>query len=538
MLRKPSDPRLSNPKGLSEEGGALERPTTSLTDLLLRLGGLVFIDAVALWFAYRLFSNGAVVIGGLILFITLLVNVIFLFNGLYPWRWLTPGLALLILMVVYPVVYMVYIAFTNYGDGHLLTKEQVVAQLGTQYFSGEVGATYKWTAFRSDDGRFLIHLEDQQGNTFVASKENGIRPATPELLGGAPVGGDLPEQMNGYQQLKRLQVLRYLGELNKLGITGEEGPLRFNSLDSASIQQRKYTYDPATDQLRNNETGKVYTPKDGFFTAPNGERVTPGFAAVVGWRNFARIFTSPEIRQPFLGVFVWTVLFALLSVLTTFSLGLAMAMVLNDKQLPVRGLWRSLIIIPYTIPAFISALIWVGLFNTVHGPINKALESLFGISPDWFSDANLAKIMILAINLWLGFPYMMIICLGALQSIPSDMYEAADLDGAGPIQKFRSLTLPLLLVAVAPLLVGAFAFNFNNFTLIELVTEGNPPDPNGASVAGQTDILISYTYRLAFASGRGTDFGLAAAISLIIFMIVAAITIFNFRLTRKLEEVT
>ncbi|HSH22360.1 MAG TPA: ABC transporter permease subunit, partial [Candidatus Caenarcaniphilales bacterium] len=135
------------------------------------------------------------------------------------------------------------------------------------------------------------------------------------------------------------------------------------------------------------------------------------------------------------------------------------------------------------------------------------------------------------------YPYMLLVSLGALQSIPSEIYEAAQIDGASPVQRFRSITFPLLLVALAPLLIGAFAFNFNNFTLIELVTEGGPPTPGAQTPAGQTDILISYSFRLAFASGRGQDYAFAAAISLVIFVIVAAITLFNFRFSRRLTEI-
>jgi ABC-type sugar transport system permease subunit len=132
---------------------------------------------------------------------------------------------------------------------------------------------------------------------------------------------------------------------------------------------------------------------------------------------------------------------------------------------------------------------------------------------------------------------MMLICLGALQSIPADIYEAATIDGANRVQKFFSLTLPLLLVSVGPLLIGSFAFNFNNFGIIQLITQGGPADPTTTTPAGRTDILISYTYRLAFGTGKGQDLGLAATVSLFIFVIIAAITTFSFRYTRQLEEV-
>jgi ABC-type sugar transport system permease subunit len=202
----------------------------------------------------------------------------------------------------------------------------------------------------------------------------------------------------------------------------------------------------------------------------------------------------------------------------------------------MKGLLRTLSIMPYTVPGFISILVWVGLLNPTFGPINAALRDTLGINPQWFNDGTLAKVAIFIINTWLGYPYMLIVVLGALQSIPKDLYEAAEIDGASAYQRFRRITFPLLLVAVTPLLIGAFAFNFNNFTLIELVTKGGPPTPGAVTPAGQTDILISYSYRLAFASGQGNDYAFAATISIFIFLIIATITLVNFRLSRRVEN--
>ncbi len=224
--------------------------------------------------------------------------------------------------------------------------------------------------------------------------------------------------------------------------------------------------------------------------------------------------------------------------MTTFSLGLAFALLLNDKVIPGRKIWRSLLLIPYAIPSFISTLVWRGLLNPRLGLINDFLERIVGEgnAPGWYSDPIWAKAGILLIQLWLGFPYMMLICTGALQSIPQDMYEAAEVDGANAWQRFRNLTLPMLLVSVGPLLIASFAYNFNNFTVIELFNEGGPPIANSSVPAGHTDILITYTYEQAFGSGGGTNYAFASAITLVIFLLVATITIFNYRFTRRWEE--
>jgi ABC-type sugar transport system permease subunit len=177
------------------------------------------------------------------------------------------------------------------------------------------------------------------------------------------------------------------------------------------------------------------------------------------------------------------------------------------------------------------------MLNPELGIVNRTLESLVGWAPPWFTDPFWAKAAILLVNLWLGFPYFMLICSGALQAIPLDAYDAAEVDGANAWHRFWSITLPLLLVAVGPLLVASFMFNFNNFNVIFLFIEGGPPIAGASTEAGHTDILISYVYNLAFAGGRGAQYGLAAAITMIIFLIVAAVTLFQFRFTRMWEEV-
>jgi ABC-type sugar transport system permease subunit len=522
------------------QGAPAKGAPLSVSSILFRIVGLALIDAVALAFGYGLVGGGlwigAVVLG----VITIVINVAFLTDRLLPIRWISPGLLLLTMMVVFPLLYTVYTAFTNYGQGHVLSKEQVIARFENQTYSD---AGFTWRAYRSASGQFLLWLTDPDGGEFLGDASSGIVTpvdrADPRFATIDPAD-NLPASIEGYRKLSRLEVIRYLTTLQDVRLTGEiEGApaeVRIESLDSATLGQQRYTYDATRDVLVNNETGVEYTSQSGFFTSPEGQQLAPGFSAFIGPDNFIRAVTDSRIQGPFFGVFVWTFAFAALTVVFAFAVGLGLALVLNDKQLPAKGLWRTLTIIPYTIPGFISALVWVGLLNPIYGPVNGVINDLIGTSPKWFQDGNLAKVALLTINTWLGYPYMLLVSLGALQSIPSEIYEAAHIDGASPFQRFRSITFPLLLVALAPLLIGAFAFNFNNFTLIELVTEGGPPTPGAQTPAGQTDILISYSYRLAFAGGRGQDYALAAAISIVIFLIVASITLLNFRVSRRLEQ--
>jgi arabinogalactan oligomer/maltooligosaccharide transport system permease protein len=191
----------------------------------------------------------------------------------------------------------------------------------------------------------------------------------------------------------------------------------------------------------------------------------------------------------------------------------------------------SAMIIPYAVPAFLSVLVWAALLNDDFGAINQVL----GTQIPWLFDPTWAKVSCLLVNLWLGLPYMFLISTGALQAIPSELQEAARVDGARNWQVFRLVNLPLLLVALTPLLIASFAFNFNNFNNIYLLTGGGPA-VEGSNVAGATDILISYTYKIAFAAGKGNDYGLAAAISIIIFFIVGAISAISFSRSKALRE--
>ncbi|HEX7554208.1 MAG TPA: ABC transporter permease subunit, partial [Geothrix sp.] len=174
-------------------------------------------------------------------------------------------------------------------------------------------------------------------------------------------------------------------------------------------------------------------------------------------------------------------------------------------------------------------------FNNNSGEINLVLHGLFGIRPTWFSDPFLARTMILIVNTWLGFPYMMIVCMGLIKAIPNDLYEASAVAGAGPITNFFRITMPLILKPLTPLLISSFAFNFNNFVLIALLTGGLPDFLNTATPAGTTDILVSYTYRMSF-QDSGQQFGLAAAISTVIFLMVAAISLVQIRATKISQD--
>ncbi len=292
--------------------------------------------------------------------------------------------------------------------------------------------------------------------------------------------------------------------------------------------------------LRDNQSGELMLPngETGFYQYIDdqgqfvGKGIAPGFVVSVGWKNFARIVTDPGIQAPFLQIFVWTVIFSACSVAFTLAIGMVLACLVQWESLKGRGFYRVMLILPYAIPAFISILVFKGLFNQNFGEINMFLEAAFGIKPDWYTNPMLAKVMILIVNTWLGYPYMMILCMGLLKAIPEDLYEASAMDGAGPVQNFFKITVPLLMKPLTPLLIASFAFNFNNFVLIQLLTNGAPDIIGASTPAGTTDLLVSYTYRIAFQGSGGQDYGLASAIATAIFLIVGALALLNLKLSK------
>ena len=270
----------------------------------------------------------------------------------------------------------------------------------------------------------------------------------------------------------------------------------------------------------------------GYFEGPQGQRLQPGFKVNVGLANYTRMFGDPDMRGPFVSIFIWTVLFAALTVLFSTAIGMTLAVVLNWEALKYRTLYRTLLFLPYAVPGFISILVFKGLFNQNFGEINAILDAAFGVKPAWFADPTLAKAMILIVNTWLGYPYIMVLCTGLIKAIPADLYEASAIVGAKPLTNFFRITAPLIVKPLTPLLISAFAFNFNNFVLISLLTDGRPDVLNTKLPAGTTDILVSYTYRIAF-TDAGANFGLAAAISTVIFFLVALMSMLNLKFTQS-----
>ncbi|MFE7631702.1 ABC transporter permease subunit [Kocuria sp. NPDC057446] len=452
---------------------------------------------------------------------------------LLPAKYLFPGLIFLLVFQIFVVLYTAATAFTNYGDGHNATKDAAITQLTTTYEQRiEGSAAYPVTVLEGADGLALAAVEEDQ--VLVGAAD---RPLSP-LEGAAAADGRVAEAP-GYEVLSYEEVVGAQPELMDLRVPvseqAEDGVLRTDDGRTAYAYEPTLVFDEAANAMVATD-GTVYADNgEGAFVSDDGEALRPGWRVFVGLDNFAAIFDPAVLGGPFVSVTLWTFAFAILSVALTFFLGLLLAVLFNDEKLRFRNVYRAIIFLPYAFPAFLSILIWAGLLNADFGFVNQVL--LGGAGVPWLDNPWLAKVSLLLVNLWLGFPYMFLVTTGALQAIPGELYESAEMDGAGPVRQFRAITLPMLMVAVGPLLIASFAMNFNNFNVIYLLTGGGPQDLESTTGVGATDILISFVYKIAFAGGTN-DYGLASALSILIFIMVAVISALTFRRSKALEEIS
>lgn len=267
------------------------------------------------------------------------------------------------------------------------------------------------------------------------------------------------------------------------------------------------------------------------YSAPN-HIPTANLVDWVGFETFTSLLALKSWSHTFFGVLTWTIIWAVLATVTTYFGGVLVALLIQQKGIRFKGMWRVILIIPYAIPQLISLLIMRNLFNGQFGPINQYL-AYFGLEMlPWLTDPFWAKVTVIIVNMWVGIPVSMLLVMSVLTTIPKDLYEAAEVDGASGFQKFKIITLPMILFSTAPVLITQFAGNINNFNAIFLLTNGNPV-VGDYQYAGATDLLVTWLYKLTLDQQR---YNMASAIGIIIFLIIASFSIYNYRRSRSFRE--
>lgn len=260
----------------------------------------------------------------------------------------------------------------------------------------------------------------------------------------------------------------------------------------------------------------------------------------VGLENFKTMFVQAyggAWAGSFVRVAIWTVVWAVFSTFSCFFVGFFFAVVLQDKRIVLPKLYRTVFILPYAIPTMLSLFVWANLLNGTFGPINRTLMYFGMITKGipWLSDPTMAKVTLILVNIWIGFPYSMILITSSMTAVSKSLYEAATIDGANKWQQFRSITFPLVMYQLKPILIMQFAGNINNFGAVFFLTAGGPSLQDTISTqAGATDILISWIYKLTMYTPN--MYNLASVLSILVFLVLVPFALYNFIRTKSFKE--
>ncbi len=505
--------------------------------LLLLLGALFFACIVAFvgfWLLQRVMPNAPVYISlliGLAALVIALRVISVRFEWIMPWYYLLPSILFLLTFAVFPVVLTILLAFTDYagvrnGELNISSRSDITEASGATVEVADIG-TLTCNALRNGCIGVPVVIDVSGALTVAASSLEGTILTLAEPL---PEGA-APEVVN-----LELTDIGFSAEFN---VTAAEG----NTLTLERAPPGEINLENVGLTLPSESITRTINTIDGntvTLNSPLPEGQT--YAAItrynqfgsVGLSNFRAIFA--QASRALAPVFVWNVTFALSTIVINTIFGVFLAIFLNNPNLRFRNLYRTLLIVPWALPSIITIQVWKGFLNSNFGAINRTLALLDLPVFDWLGDLWPARGALLLVNLWLGLPFMMTAVLGALSAIPEDLYEAAKIDGAGVWRRITGVTLPLLRTALVPITLTGFAFAFNNFGIIYLLTGGGPGYAGGTSTARGTDILISWAYNVAFQPSGGYAYGMGSAISILIFFITIAISLVNFSVTGALKE--
>ncbi len=277
-----------------------------------------------------------------------------------------------------------------------------------------------------------------------------------------------------------------------------------------------------------------FTNRNTFHFPPAPDLFSPpktGVYTFVGLKNYVTLFwdnTTSTFNTDIFSVLANTILYAVVCVGLFFMVGLGLALLLNSPYIKFKTLFRTLIILPWAAPAVLTAPIWKFFYNSNFGPINQILRSV-GVSnpPSWLNDPLWSWVGVVVVNLWLSYPFFMFVIMGALTTVPSDLYEAARIDGAGWWTQLFRITLPMIRPAVLPVVILSLITTFQMFNTVWLITAGGPFTAIGKP--GSTEFVMLYSYHYGL---QQNNYGLMSAFAVVLFILLFSVTMLNLRLSR------
>ncbi len=484
---------------------------------------------------------------GLALLIAVIIAVVYFHPKLYNYRFVVPAMTALVVIIVVPVVYVVSLSFTNLSESNKLSYQRAVPYLTAQTFVADDAPEFAVNGWTDQEQAYLfLNADDLWLQTTEPVPLDLAAPTTFELEVTEEIPSDLFDRKFAVGQralLDQLTLVSPAGDVltkHKLRSFAPSSP-RFTQVSHA--------------QFNDNETGNVVTAnfETGQFLVTEsedpeavGQVLSPGFLKASNLSNFVDILTDLDQIKVIAMVLGWSVFAAAFTVCSSFVIALILASLLNWQALREREWYKFIIVACYALPAFsvINAFFWI--FTTDQapwgellpgGPVFTVIDQLFGIQLDWQFSPVLSRVKFLIVQFWMFMPFMFILCLGVIQSIPVSLYEAARLEGAGVRQSFRRITLPLAFLPLAPVLIIAFATAFNDLSLVDQLTFGTPEIPGSVPLASHVDLLVSFANRQAFGNAytRGAGFGLYSLASTLFTLIFVLLALISWLYLRKVR---
>lgn len=447
---------------------------------------------------------------------------VYRFKSGQVYRLLYPALALIVCFALLPLAFTLFISGTNYSSNHLRSLDSAVAQLMQQSYVTQTHYRYQLLV---DDDIYRLKLVFQDRTYLSQSFAMNTPPTEPLQLvvGGANLFlpeadldkqvlfrqfyGHWPLQLPSGVELRRIDFESYAQVLPKYRLL-DQGLMLSNG---------QLINDVVT--LFDNQTEHYLRPNfsTGFFQAIDGEgkfigpNINPGFVVWRGGEHYQTLFEHSSLWLPLLRILFWTLTFAVVTLLGSFMLGLVLAQLVLLQTGWKGYCYRLVLLLPWAIPPFITLLSFKVLLMPDSGELAQLFNQLFDASPDWITDPTSARLVLLGLGIWLGYPYVMLLAIACLRRLPNSYYEAAALAGFGPVRRFYYLTIPLIFKPLKPVLLALFAFNLHNFSLVYLFNQGMPVMADALPVAGHTDLLLNYVYNIGFSEQQ--NFALASAIT-------------------------
>ena len=427
--------------------------------LILKIIILAVVTAILSLLAQSAVASGEIAIGVFLVISIFALNFTYFTKISIPLKFFVPGILFFIAFVIAPILFTVLMSTYNYQTGNYIAKDAAIEQVLIRGVEPDANqTTFDLVSGKASNGSDAVLVSDIANQKFFLStqdeitfldagqltiNEYGVAVTAP---GFTELSADELAKSDAYTKVRYKYQDDYYIVIEGQGV--------------GAVFRQALAYDEKSDTMKNLQTGEIYVDNNrGNFVLEGSpeQMLTPGWRAPVWFENYTKLVTDSRVRTPLIKVFIWTVVFASLTVLSTFAFGLLLALALN-KKMRGRRIYRSVLILPYAMPSIMSILIWGGMFNTEFGAINNLLNTDIA----WFSDANFSRAAVLLVNLWLGFPYFYLICSGSLQAIPSELLEAAAIDGASALQTFWHVTLKISFSTVMVAFVFSFVWHWND----------------------------------------------------------------------------